>query len=96
MAKLEVEIKFRVADAAALCTRLPALGFRLQTPRTFERNRLFDTPERTLRGSGQTLRIRQYGNNRWIVTHKAPIVGQTNLPHKQRMETETNVADGAA
>lgn len=92
-AKLEVEIKFRVADAAHLCARLSALGFHLQTPRTLEQNRLFDTPERTLRSSGQTLRIRRYGGL-WVVTHKSMPTGAADLPHKQRMETETTVADG--
>ncbi len=93
--KLEVEIKFRVADAAALSARLPALGFHLQTPRTFEHNRLFDTPERTLRSKGQTLRIRQYGET-YVVTHKAPLPNGVDLPHKLRLETETMVADGEA
>lgn len=93
--RLEVEIKFRVADAAQLCARLPALGLHLLTSRTFEHNRLFDTPERALRASGQTLRIRQYGD-KWIVTHKAPLAGAANMPHKRRMETETTVADGEA
>ncbi|HUZ04022.1 MAG TPA: class IV adenylate cyclase [Acidobacteriaceae bacterium] len=93
--KLEVEIKFRVADAAALNARLPALGFQLQTPRTFEHNRLFDTPERTLRSKGQTLRIRKYGET-CVVTHKAPLPNGVDVPHKQRLETETTVEDGEA
>ncbi|HEX4022950.1 MAG TPA: class IV adenylate cyclase [Acidobacteriaceae bacterium] len=93
-ANLEVEIKFRVVDASALCASLPALEFRLETQRTFEHNMLFDTPERTLRTSGQTLRIRQYGS-RWILTHKATPASAANAPHKHRVETETTVADGA-
>jgi adenylate cyclase class 2 len=92
-ATLEVEIKFRVLDAAHLCARLPALGFHLKTPRTLEHNRLFDTPERTLRSSGQTLRIRRYGSL-WVVTHKSMPTGAADLPHKQRLETETTVANG--
>ena len=91
--KLEVEIKFRVEDAVALAARLPALGFHLETPRALEHNRLFDTPERMLRTRGETLRIRQYGQQ-WIVTHKAPKTGSVDQPHKQRLETETTIADG--
>lgn len=91
--QLEVEIKFPVEDVAALASRLPALGFYVETPRTFEHNRLFDTSERTLRASSQTLRIRRYGD-KWTVTHKTPTATSSIQTHKQRLETETVVADG--
>jgi adenylate cyclase class 2 len=94
-AKVEVEIKFRVADADALAARLLALGFQLLTPSTHEYNRLFDTPERTLRTAGQTLRIRKYGDQ-YVLTHKAPLAGKPDAPHKHRVETETTLADGEA
>ncbi len=41
----EIEIKFRVEDAAALTRRLKAAGFRLVTPRTHEMNRFVAAPE---------------------------------------------------
>ncbi|HSB76908.1 MAG TPA: class IV adenylate cyclase [Terriglobales bacterium] len=88
----EVEVKFEVADVAALQERLRALGFRLQTPRTHEHNTLYDTPEGKLRKSGQLLRLRQYGDT-WTLTHKAR--GQKGI-HKTRVETETQVADGSS
>lgn len=93
--KVEVEIKFRVADAEALATRLLALGFHLLTPSTREHNRLFDTAAGTLRSSGQTLRIRTYGDQ-YLLTHKARLAGASDIPHKHRVETETTLADGEA
>jgi len=45
----EVEVKFRVADPEALTRRLRDAGFHLETQRTFERNILYDTPDRRLR-----------------------------------------------
>lgn len=87
----EVEIKFEVADLAALENKLRALRFQLQTPPTHESNTLYDTPKGDLRKSGQLLRLRQYGAT-WTLTHKAR--GRGGI-HKTRAETETQVADGA-
>jgi adenylate cyclase class 2 len=90
MANQEVEIKFLVEDIASLERKLRDAGFRLQTPRTHEMNTLYDFPDQRLRQRGELLRLRKYGE-RWIVTHKAKSkVG----PHKSRIETETQVADG--
>jgi adenylate cyclase, class 2 len=93
---IETEIKFRVEDVAGLSRRLEAAGFTLQTPRAFERNVLYDTPERTMRARTEILRIRDYAG-RCIVTHKRlPDVGPGEDTHKHRIENETEVADGAA
>jgi adenylate cyclase, class 2 len=93
---LEVEVKFRVADSAALTHTLEAAGFRLETPRTFERNILYDTPDRRLRSQTAILRLRQYGD-RWVVTWKClPQDHDPNARHKSRDETETQVKDGEA
>jgi adenylate cyclase class 2 len=93
---IETEIKFRVDDLAALAQRLEASGFRLQTPRTFESNVLYDTPGREMRARTEILRIRNYAG-RWTVTHKRlPDVGPGEDRHKHRVETETEVADGEA
>ncbi len=43
MQSIEIEVKFRVRDLKALEANLPRLGFHCETPRTFERNILFDT-----------------------------------------------------
>jgi adenylate cyclase class 2 len=93
MSGIETEVKFRVDDVERLESRLRAAGFRLETPRTFERNVLYDTPDRRLRLDRQILRIRQYGD-KWVLTHKAiPAAGDTGQ-YKHRVETETTLGDG--
>jgi adenylate cyclase class 2 len=93
---VETEIKFRVADLAGLRRRLEATGFRVMTPRAFESNVLYDTPDRQMRARTEILRIRNYGG-RWVVTHKRLPDGSAGPErHKHRIETETEVADGAA
>jgi adenylate cyclase, class 2 len=93
---IETEIKFRVDDVAAFAERLRAAGFREETPRAFESNVLFDTPDREMRTRTEILRIRNYGG-RWMVTHKRiPDTGVGEDRHKHRVETETDVADGEA
>ncbi len=96
MQSVEIEVKFRVADGDALKSQLSHLGFHCETPRTFERNTLFDTPDRTLRNSRQILRLRSYAG-KWVVTHKETLPDDSPLArHKQRIETESAVEDGAA
>lgn len=96
MNAVEIEAKFRVANLSALAERLHALGFHAITPRTFERNTLYDTPDRKLRAIQSILRIRKYGD-RWVLTHKSlPPDNDPNARHKHRIETETEVADGQA
>jgi adenylate cyclase class 2 len=93
MSGIETEVKFRVEDVARLEKSLREAGFQLETPRTFERNVLYDTPERRLRLDRQILRIRQYGE-KWVLTHKAiPADGDTGA-YKHRVETETTIGDG--
>ncbi len=96
MQAMETEIKIRIADRESLEQNLPRLGFRQVTPRTFERNTLYDTPDRRLRSARRILRIREYGG-KWVVTHKS--VPDDESPaerHKRRMETESTVEDGEA
>ena len=93
---LEIEVKFPVPDPEALTQRLRAAGFHEETKRTFERNILYDTPDRRLRSRQAILRVRKYGD-RWVVTHKC--LPQNNDPsarHKHRDETETEIQDGEA
>jgi adenylate cyclase class 2 len=101
MQNAEIELKFPIDDLERLQSRLPSLGFQLETPRTFEQNTLYDTPDRVLRELKQILRIRNYGDI-WTVTHKRrphPIADAGFDPaprYKVRIETETQVDDGAA
>lgn len=96
MQAAEIELKFCVADVGALRLAANRLGFRLVTDRTFESNTLYDTPDRKLFGRRQILRVRQYGA-RWTVTHKRQADGgDSDLRYKTRIETESQVEDGAA
>ena len=110
MQTAEIELKFPIHDLAGLQSRLPGLGFQLDTPRAFEQNSLYDTPSRTLRASRQILRIRRYGDL-WIVTHKRPAdvpadgdpdgssdpaSSSAATSYKVRIETETRLTDGPA
>ena len=93
---IETEIKFRVGNVEELVARLLAAGFHEETPRTFESNVLYDTPDRKMRARTEILRIRNYAG-RWVVTHKRlPDVGPGEDAHKHRIETETEVSDGDA
>jgi adenylate cyclase class 2 len=98
MQSAEIELKFPISDLAQLQSRLPALGFQLDTHRTFEQNTLYDTPGRSLRESKQILRLRRYGSL-WTVTHKRqpnPSAGSSPTRYKIRLETETRLEDGPA
>lgn len=94
MESVEIEVKFCIRDLRALTQRLVELGFREQTPRTFERNLLFDTPDHSLRSVRSILRIRKYGE-RWVLTHKClPEDHDPSERHKHRIESETGIEDG--
>jgi len=93
---VETEIKFRVDDLASLGQRLQSAGFHLHTPRSFESNVLYDTPDRRLRARTEILRIRHYAGH-CLLTHKRlPDVGPGEDRHKHRIETETEISDGDA
>lgn len=92
---VETEIKFRVDDLADIRRRLEAAGFRVQTPRSFESNVLYDAPERSMRARTEILRIRSYAG-KWTLTHKRLPETQESERHKHRIETETEVSDGEA
>jgi len=98
MQSAEIELKFPVADPTAFQSRLPALGFHLDTPRTFEHNTLYDTPARDLRASQQILRIRQYGPLCTVTHKRKPGLDEPvdTTRYKIRIETETAIAEGPA
>lgn len=92
----ETELKFAVDDLSGFQRKAHAAGFYMKTPRTFEGNTLFDTPDRQLRAKRQILRLREYGD-RFVVTHKrlASADAEDNR-YKTRIETETEIEDPAA
>jgi adenylate cyclase class 2 len=96
MGAIETEIKFRVDDRTELEGRLSSIGFQLITSRNFESNVLYDTADRRLRSKRELIRIRSYAG-RWLLTHKRiPDSGIGENRHKHRVETETELSDGAA
>jgi adenylate cyclase class 2 len=98
MSKPEIELKLPIFDSADFESRLRAHGYRVDTPRTFEHNTLYDTPSRDLRARTEILRIRRYGAL-CTVTHKRTTTHQNpteSSRYKVRIETETTVADGDA
>ncbi len=96
MQNAEIELKFRVSSLLTLTTQLHSLGFSLDTPRTFEQNTLYDTPDRTLRNRGELLRLREYGQ-RHLLTHKRhPDNEDAGSLYKVRIETESEIEDATA
>jgi adenylate cyclase class 2 len=86
---LEIEVKLRLADAAAFRALLSERGWQ-PGPQVFERNTVFDTPGKELFNSQRLLRIRQIGD-RAIVTVKLP--SGDDGPHKVREEREFQTND---
>jgi adenylate cyclase class 2 len=96
MVTVETEIKFRVDNLAELDGRLRHAGFHLDTPRTFESNVLYDTPDRAMRARTEILRIRTYGSKCTLTHKRLPDNGPGEDRHKHRIETETGISDGKA
>ena len=96
MVAVETEIKFRVRDLGGLARRLEEAGFHLDTPRTFESNVLYDTPDRKMRARTEILRIRSYGGKTTLTHKRLPDDGPGEDRHKHRIETETEISDGKA
>jgi len=92
----EIELKFVVDDIPRFHNAVATLNLTLKTPRTFEGNTLFDTPDRQLRAKRQILRLREYGG-KFVVTHKRmKDPGATDVRYKTRIETETEIDDETA
>src|SRR5438067_9256767 len=88
----EIEVKFLIEDLSAMRQRLMALGATLKTPRIFEENWLFDTPDKQLTRQGRLLRLRRDRRN--IITYKEPPV-QQDSEFKVLQEYEIEVSDFA-
>ena len=86
----EIEVKFLIEDLPAMRQRLVALGATLATPRTYEENLLFDTPDAQFRRQGRLLRLRRDQRNR--ITYKEP-PAQNDPGFKIMQEYEIEVSD---
>ena len=89
----EVEIKLRIASEDRGKELLTAAGFSVCTPRHFESNVLFDTPDHRLRRDGRLLRVRQVGEKEPLLTYKGP--GRA-AKHKVREEIQLSISDAVA
>ncbi len=87
----EREVKIAIQDAATAREGILANGFKECTPRHLEINDVFDTPDQSIRGRGELLRLRQAGE-RHILTYKGK--SETSAGHKLREELEVNLSDG--
>jgi adenylate cyclase class 2 len=88
----EIEVKFIIDDLAAMRQRILAIGACLKTPRTYEDNVTFDTPDQQLRRQGCLLRLRRDQRN--IVTYKEPGLTK-HEDFKVLREYEVSVSDFA-
>jgi adenylate cyclase class 2 len=88
----EIEVKFLIEALPAMRQRLLALGATCSTPRTYEENLLFDTPDAQFRQQGRLLRLRRDRRNR--ITYKEPTT-HNDLDFKIMREYEIEVSDFA-
>jgi adenylate cyclase, class 2 len=87
----EIEIKLAVHDPRSIRRRLRELGFRRVSKRLFERNLLYDFPDRRLKKEGSLVRLR-FAGGRSLVTFKGRQIRQGRF--KERPEIESRVSDG--
>ena len=88
----EIEIKLLVDDLAVLRQRVLAAGATLHTPRTYEDNWCFDTPDHRLQQQDCLLRLRRDQRN--LLTYKEP-PSSAETAYKVRYEYEIEVSDFA-
>jgi adenylate cyclase class 2 len=88
----EIEVKFLIEDLVVMRQHLVALGATPITPRTYEENLLFDTPDAQFRRQGRLLRLRRDQRNR--ITYKEP-PAHNDSDFKIMQEYEVEVSDFA-
>src|SRR5262245_53568069 len=87
----EVELKFPLADNAALVRQLEALGAARETP-VLQSDRYFNHPSRDFAQTDEALRIRT-NDNAYRVTYKGPIV-DSQAKTRHEIEIAFGEADG--
>ncbi len=86
---VETEIKIRVGDVEEIEARLRVRGFEESMGRSLERNTVWDTPERMLKGSGEIVRVRDtHGTH--VLTYKGKA---RTSKYKSREELESEVGE---
>ncbi|MBK9052761.1 MAG: class IV adenylate cyclase, partial [Chloroflexi bacterium] len=93
---LEVEVKFLVADVAAMRQRIEAAGGVLHRGRVYERNIRYDNAWQGLMRQDKLLRLRQDSRN--VITFKGPAqnVDVAQVKIREELEIEVNDFDTAA
>ena len=86
----EREVKIAIPDLAQILAKVQAAGFSESTPRHFESNTVFDTPDQSIRGRGELLRLRTAGSHT-VLTFKGAALPARN--HKVREELETDLSN---
>lgn len=88
----ETEIKLRIgADVAAARQSIEMAGFRDATGRLFEANTLWDTPDKSLKQSGELIRVREV-DGQFVLTYKGPAQAGK---HRSREELESELSGSA-
>ena len=88
---LEVEVKFLLEGLDGFRQRLLSAGAELFSPRVYERNVRFDTPDGALLQRQELLRLRQDTRSR--LTFKGPAAEDTTSEAKVREEIELEIGD---
>ena len=89
----ELEVKFHIADLAAVEEHLLELGANLAQPRTHEYNLRFDTPDGMLGEAMSLLRLRQDIGNR--LTYKGPSTTLGGVLARKEVEFEVSDFEAA-
>ena len=87
----EREVKIAIQDADSARTLIMASEFQEVTPRHLEINEVYDTRDKSIRGRGELLRLRQAGS-RHILTFKGK--SDSSSTHKVREELEVITSNG--
>ncbi|MGA3023921.1 MAG: class IV adenylate cyclase [Bryobacteraceae bacterium] len=89
---VETEIKLPVSGLERARAAILSLGYGVHHERAHEWNAVFDSRTSDLRGKGQLLRLRRFGNTAILTFKGTTIEGR----HKQREEIEVTVSDAGA
>lgn len=90
---LEQEAKFRLTSVDDASSKLAQIGARIEKPRHYEANILYDFPDKRLSQRDEALRLRRVDDETWL-TWKGPQHGSGRI--KRRRELESLLEDGDA